>query len=170
MTVKIVGSDSISTILNYHDYVWYGKFQASQSGTVTEIKVYSHTNSGHARVAIYEDNGGAPGDLVTANNDSQSVTAEQWNTLTIGDTPIVKDTYYWIAVQSDVSGGSVENTSGDFALRYKIETYSGYTFPDPAPEVAGAYTDELCAAGYGTVPESGGLQLKTKKLLAAGII
>jgi len=96
---------------------------------MTEFKVKAGA-SGYVKCALYEDDSGEPGDLITAMNTGQAV-ASGWNTLSFTSTPVTSGTYYWLAIIIDTAGAALYvNSSG--TMRYKAFTYSGFTFPDPA--------------------------------------
>lgn len=132
------------------NYFRLSKFTAIATGVMSEIKVYS-INTTYDKVAIYADNGGEPGVLITANNDDQLVLANQWNTLTIGNTNIVKDTVYWLAANLGDDRGLTTGAAGTGTDRYKVAAYSLFTFPNPAGTGFSSLTRAYDIAGWGTV-------------------
>jgi len=146
-TVRLVGSATDGTNFTGADYFTLGKFTAIATGTLSEIKIYALA-SGNVKVAIYADNAGEPGALIVANNTGQAVTLNQWNTLTIGSAQITQGTVYWIACNADTSGAITRNT-GAGTQRYKVATYSGFTFPDPAGSDFTNQVYEYARAGWG---------------------
>jgi hypothetical protein len=105
--------------------------------------------SGNVKCAIYADSAGEPGALITAMNTGQAVTAGGWRTLNFTPTSITSGTYYWLALNFDVTGAAQYISSGDG--RWKIATYSSFTFPNPAGSgfSSGAYSE--LEAGWETV-------------------
>jgi hypothetical protein len=105
--------------------------------------------SGNVKCAIYADNAGAPGALITAMNTGQAVTAGGWNTLNFTPTAIVNGTYYWLAICFDTSGAAQAVDGG--TMWWKSATYSTFTFPNPAGTgfSSGAYSE--LEAGWETV-------------------
>jgi hypothetical protein len=169
-TEILLGSESDGTTNDGAGYFTLAKFTALLTGTMTEIHVYSKA-SGHVKVAIYADNGGEPGSRITANNSGQAVTLNQWNTLSINATPIVKDTVYWLAFNIDTAG-AVSAITSDGIKRYKAATYSTFTFPDPAGTGFSndTYKDSIAGWGitYRTISEGGKLGDNwTRKIVAA---
>ncbi len=112
---------------------WFtlGRFAALATGKVTEIKVYSRVN-GNVKIAIYADSAGEPGARLSYNNTGQSAVANQWNTLTIPELSITKDTYYWLAFNADANGVVAYTSLSGGTFREKVATYSSFTYPDPA--------------------------------------
>lgn len=149
MTVRLIGTDTEGAVATGENYFRLTRFQALQTGNITEFKTYGIAN-GNVKCAIYEDSAGEPGDLITAMNTGQAVTADRWNTLSFTSTPVVKDTYYWLAECFDVrSAITCQIASGTF--RYKAVTYATFTFPDPAGTGFSTSVQEDNVAGWGTI-------------------
>jgi len=148
-TGRLIGStNTYETGYNtLKDYFQLVKFTALATGIVTEIRVYSYA-SGHVKVAIYADNAGEPGSLITANNSNQSVMAGQWNMLAIGNTNLTKDVNYWLAWNEDTNT-CMSGHSGTQSRRYKLGAYSDFNFPDPAGSGFSSATSDICVAGWG---------------------
>lgn len=131
MAFKLIGADDItangSTGANYFILT---RFQAAAGGYMTEFRVKSST-SGNVKYALYADNSGEPGSLITAMDTGQAVTGGQWNTLSFTPTLISSGTYYWLAVNIDTADAVALYSSGG-TMRYKAAAYSGFTFPNPA--------------------------------------
>jgi len=155
-TGKLVGTDSAGTGTHGANYVCYTKFTAAGTGIITELKVYALA-TGHVKVAIYSDNSGEPGDKITGNDSSQAIIADQWNTLTIANTNIVKDTPCWLGVIGDTDGATSWRALSGVIRRYKAATYSSFTWPSSAGSgfvIANDYEQVL--AGYGILTLSPG--------------
>jgi len=149
-TAKLIGNSNADTGggLNLN-YIGMCKFTAEATGKVSEIKVYCSVG-GNAKVAIYADAGGAPGDKITG-NDSDQACVSGLNTLSIGETNLVSGTDYWLAIIADTTGiiRRVSTTGG--ALKYKAQTYSGFTWPSSA---GGGFTDSafiIAISGWGVL-------------------
>jgi len=149
MTEKLVGFDDIGVGGNVQDYFVLNKYTAVASGNMTEFKVYSLAN-GNAKVALYADNSGEPGTLITAMNTGQAVTADQWNALTFTSTAITDETDYWLAFNIDTTGAVSYSGDTGSVRRYKSVAYSGFSFPNPAGTGFSGDTYDTCVAGWGT--------------------
>ena len=132
MTVKLVGADDVTGVNNAPGTVIYCRFQAVLSGTVTEFRVKSGA-SGQVIVAIYSHNAtnNLPLNRLGYNNTPQDVSSG-WNVLSIPNTEVVKDTYYWLAVDMSNVTGLVQYAGASGRYAYKGVTWEVYTFPDPA--------------------------------------
>jgi hypothetical protein len=147
-TTKLLGTDTICGTNLSAGYVRYLKFTALKSGQVTEIKAYAGAN-GNVKVAIYDDDAGAPGDRITANNTPQAVTAGQWNTLSIAATDVLAGIDYQLGLANDVAGAGKYDASGGPGMHYKAITFSTFTFPDPAEWTNSGSGYLVSIAGWG---------------------
>jgi hypothetical protein len=147
VTGRLIGSVTDGTNSTAASYFTLAKFTAVATGIVSEIHIYSLA-SGNVKLAIYEDVSGEPSTLITASNTGQAVIANQWNTLDIGNTNIIKDNVYWIACNSDTTGATCRST-GIGTQRYRSATYATFTFPDPAGSGFSSASYEYCRAGWG---------------------
>jgi hypothetical protein len=125
------------------------KFTASATGTVKEIKVHAGAN-GDVKVAIYADDAGEPGARLSYNNTGQAVTSGQWNTLTIPELSITKDTVYWLMFNMSVNAAVSRILTGG-VTKYKTATYSTFSFPDPAGTGFTNTAYISCIAGWGVL-------------------
>jgi hypothetical protein len=146
-TGKLIGSSTNGTSATAGNYVIYAKFIAEATGKITEIKVYSLA-AGNAKIAIYVDNNGEPGNKLTGSDYSQAVTLNQWNTLTINETNIIKDTVYWIGICTDTTGASSYNGLTGIA-RYKAATFSSWSWPASAGSGFTESPAYMSLAGWG---------------------
>jgi hypothetical protein len=129
-TGKLIGADDASGSSGGANYFILDRFQALAAGKVTVFKNKSNS-FGQIKLAIYADDNGEPGDLLVANNTPQSCISD-WNDLSIPELEVTKDSYYWLAINTDTTGVRTHLTSGG-ARRYKSgQTFSTFTFPDPA--------------------------------------
>jgi hypothetical protein len=75
------------------------KISLKEAGTVTSLSInVSATGGGQIRMALYDDNSGAPGNLITESAPQPS--AIGWNTVDITDTSLAAGNY-WIAFQME---------------------------------------------------------------------
>jgi len=130
-TGKLIGnSDAYNAGGAAPDYFLLFKHTAEYTGTLSEIRFYVGV-AGNAKVGFYADNAGEPGARL-AKRDTSTAVVVGWNTLTL-ESPcsVTKDSVYWLAfnIESIVQYG-VGTTAGP--RRYKVATYSTFTFPDPA--------------------------------------
>jgi hypothetical protein len=147
MTVKLVGTDD-TTPAGYGaaNYLTMCRFQAIASGNM--IQFYIHSGGiGNIKCALYADNGGEPGSLITAMNTGQSLTTG-WISVNFMSTAITLGTYYWLACVFDSAINPYLN-AGTGTRRYKLVTYSTFTFPDPAGTGYTADTYNHVIAGWG---------------------
>jgi hypothetical protein len=146
---KLIGVDAgaPSTGAYPQNYFFLYRFQAVGTGDVVTFKIKTSA-SGNVKVAIYADNSGEPGALLSAVNTSTLVVAG-WNSITITSTPVVTGIYYWLAYNSDSAIGYYYSTGG--TLRYKTTTYSSFTFPNPAGTGFSSLSSNGLLAGWGSV-------------------
>jgi hypothetical protein len=150
---KLIGVDEStpSSAAYPGNYFFLYRFQAVDTGNVATFKIKT-SGSGNVKVAIYTDNAGEPGDLLSAVNTITPV-VEGWNNITITSTPVVKDSYYWLSYASDAAIGCYQSATG--TLRYKTTTYSSFTFPSSAGTGFSSLTTSiglLAAWGFTTPP------------------
>jgi hypothetical protein len=143
----LIGTNTPGNLNTGRNKFILSRFQALETGTVSEIRVYSLAN-GTAKVAIYADDAGEPGALITANNNPQAVVANQWNALAIGDTPIIQGSYYWLAVATNQRNTASRNAN-PMPIRCKSVSFASFNFPDPAGAGFNAGMRELSIAGWG---------------------
>jgi hypothetical protein len=136
---KLVGADDAAGSNQTAGYFILTRFQAVASGTMNEFRLKSGV-SGNIKCALYADNAGEPGALITAMNTGQAVTGGGWNTLNFTSTAITSGTYYWLAICLDTTGAAQWISGG--TMFWKTATYSTFTFPNPAGSgfSSGAYT------------------------------
>lgn len=154
---RLVGTDTNGTGDCGANNVAYCKFTAVASGTVSEIHVYARAN-GHVKVAIYSDSSNAPGSRITGNDTSQAVTANQWNSLTIANTNVIKDTPYWLGLICDTDGAASWLIDFGGRAAYKAATFNGFTWPDSAGSGFTGPNDgsSYALSGYGILTLSPG--------------
>jgi hypothetical protein len=152
-TQRLVGSATVGVNNAGANNIIFCKFTALATGTVSQIKVYSLV-AGNAKISVYNDNAGEPGNKLTGNNTGQACVIG-WNVLTIADTPVVKDTPYWLGVIVDTTGTASSNNSAG-TIRYKAQTYAGFTWPASAGTgyTGGTVEDSIGAWGILTISPS----------------
>ncbi|HPD18677.1 MAG TPA: hypothetical protein PLF61_03320, partial [Candidatus Goldiibacteriota bacterium] len=75
------------------------KYRLLEDGTINSITVnFASTGGGEARVALYSDNAGAPGNLIVESA-SEVISDAGWHTFDIADTAITAG-IYWLAIQT----------------------------------------------------------------------
>jgi hypothetical protein len=146
---KLIGADDATTGTNWGlvNPVW-NKWAATSSGTVTEIRVKCN-DTGNVKVAVYADNNGEPGALLSAVDASTPVDAD-WNNIPIKATPVTSGTFYWLAWFED-SACVAYQSSTEVPRRATTATYEGYTWPDPAGTLFNAVPCYDAVAGWGTI-------------------
>jgi len=133
-------------------YFALGQFTAVASGDITEIRVRC-ASSGNMMLAIYSDNGGEPGNLLSGAFTGSTPVIAGWNTITFPTTSIIAGTKYWLARNSD---GNILywQAQPDALFRYKASAFSGFSFPGSA---GGGFTSDqvyhlVCCCGICTTP------------------
>jgi len=143
-TAKLVGADDASGSNDTGNYEVLTRFQAIATGKITEFRVKAGA-SAQVKVAVYADNSGSPGALLSYNNTAQNVVSG-WNTLSIPSLDVTSGTYYWLAVAMSANGASQCVLSGSY--NYKAITFSSFTWPDPA-DATSTYAATTLVAGWG---------------------
>lgn len=151
---KLVGTDTIGTDPCSGGNHRLTKFVATDSGAVDEFRVYSLSN-GFVKVNIYETNeAGEPGDLVWAQDSSQSVTGPGWNTIAVPDVAVVTGTTYWLGANGN-AGGRVSFSGDASTTRLKSSSYPSFNAPDPAGISFTDINDEQGAFSLYGLPDPG---------------
>lgn len=152
MAIKLIGLDDTTIGTPFSsDNVAFSRFQALETGTITEIRVKAVSNL-DVKVAIYTDDGVYPVDLITANNTPQAC-VNGMNVLSISATPVVKDSWYWLGIAVSAAGTGTDDTQS-VALMYTEITFSTYTFPSSAGTSYTGYDHGIIMAGWGGVGNS----------------
>ena len=146
--IRLIGpTDETGHTASLANYWRLSKFTSVTIGTITQLWVYSAA-SGNVKVAIYKDNAGLPGDLITAMNTGQALTAG-WKKLNFTPTNILKDTPYWLSAIPDTDSATTYIAGG--TMKYRGETYSSFTFPSNAYDLGALtnYNGYELLAGWG---------------------
>jgi hypothetical protein len=148
--VILVGSgDDTWTSSTSTGNVYFCKFTALYSGSVTSIKVHVHAGkSGNVKVAILSDNAGVPGTLLNQVG-STAVTAG-WSSVSITATPVVAGIPYWLSFIGDQASFIDRTTSGGTAKIKTGQTYSTWTFASN-PSTNFPDTEIYGIAGWGAI-------------------
>lgn len=121
-------------------YTWVCRYQLTEDGIVTAIDVYNGdvTPTGTVRVAIYNESGGLPNNLVVGPTDAQAAVTG-WNSFT-GLNVSLSAGYYWIAVYwSEGQSGGRKYDAGDTDQAHIV---SG-NMPDPYGTPLVSYDDAI---------------------------
>lgn len=149
--VKLIGNDdgagTSSGTANYHNLQ---RFICVLSGQMTSFNIRT-SDAGNVKVAIYSDDGGEPNILLTS---IESSVVAGVNSISIGPVSLTKDTYYWLAYNSDAA--IVRYKTGTCTRRSKSATYSTFSFPNPAGTgYSSSTTNSRIISGWGTESAAG---------------
>ncbi len=149
---KLIGADDgTPSAYSGGNYALIERFQAIESGTMTEFKIRVAASQS-LKLSVYSDSAGSPATLLGSVTDS--VVGAGFHTIGGFSIPIVKDTYYWLGVNSSNNSGVGYFLSGG-VRKYKPASYGAWTWPNPW---SGGFTDDqihMIAAGWGsTAPPS----------------
>ena len=121
------------------------RFQAVQSGTMTEFK-FKTTTSKEFKVAVYSDSGGSPDALLESK--TETVTAG-FATISGWSVPITSGAYYWLAICIAPDANVGYKLSGG-ARKYRAATYSTWTWPNPWTAAVTSDAILVICAGWGS--------------------
>lgn len=156
MTELLAGTISAGGSNAVDDYVLYCQYTAVASGNIEDFRVYSLI-SGAVKVGLYSDDGDEPDTRIAYNDSGQSVSADQWNILSISSTPIVASTKYWLACIGDIDGNHSYAAGPELRFYYNGSNYGAWTWPETALLTGSAAANTHALALYGGVPLVGGL-------------
>lgn len=143
---KLIGYDDAAVVYpSYGGCILMQRLECVQSGDCNSIRLKC-SNPAEVKVAIYSDNSGVPGTLLSQNSNGADLSAG-WNTIGINSTSFVDDTYYWLAFIADRQLYCISASTGG-TLYYKFATYSGFTFPSSAGTGYTASTIQVLIAGW----------------------
>jgi hypothetical protein len=110
------------------------KYRLFENGTVNSIVVsFASTGGGEARVALYTDNGGTPGNLIVQSA-SEVISSAGWHEFDVPDVPLTAGTY-WVAIQTQSGVLFNLDTIGVSNEYYNYMSYD--VFPDVPPSGGG---------------------------------
>lgn len=164
-TEILVGSGDGTIDAQYlKNYFCPTKFTASTTGTCSEVRIKVSGN-GNVKVAIYADSAGEPGARL-AKQDTPAAVTTGWNTIALeASCSLTINTVYWLAFITDTDSIVGYDTHAAVALRYRAETYSTFTFPDPAGSGFSSITDRTTfIAGWGTTVQTITVPLLTETI------
>ncbi len=126
------------------------KFTATQTGTVSEIRVEVE-GATNVKVAIYADNGGTPtGGARLGYNNNVNACVDGWNTIALTvSASVTNGVSYWLAMSPDATNAA-RYTSGAETYRYAAGIYAG-GFADPCPATSAGGVYYWSIAGWGTI-------------------
>lgn len=144
-------------------YINAGRFLASSSGTVTEIRAKVVAIAGSYRCAIYSDAGGNASTLLRSTNTLTNVT-EGWQAFTLtSPLPITAGNYYWLAIWSDDTSARVFCNNGG-TLRWA--KYNFGNWPNP---VNLSSSSDLTYSIYATGPGGNGGSATPTRGIVSGV-
>lgn len=117
----------------------------NQAGTASSLSVYignpiSASPSNQFQVAVYADQGGAPGTLIVSTT-SQAIVGNSWNTVPLAAT-LQPNTAYWLAYNTNAASDSGNNVRYDPGVagqaRWRAQTFGTWpaTFGTPGGSAA----------------------------------
>ena len=115
-------------------YVSSSKYNSGPGGTVDSLILHLQSvdtaPNNHARAAIYADNAGSPGTLLSSATAATTVVTAGWNTIPLGTTlTLTPNTNYWLAFKLDGNATQFRYVAGTGTVSsYDSETYSS-NFP-----------------------------------------
>ena len=143
-----------STTSNYDVYsnnrIYYEEVEVTTGGTLIELWFHATDgNSTPAKMALYDDNSGSPGSLVSGSTSGEETminNSKYWQKFTPSGSPILTDsTTYYIAFWAKTLNVKADRPSSAASTHYEGEenlTYTG-TFPATAtPSTTHTYDGE----------------------------
>lgn len=121
------------------------RYQLTEDGTLTGISVYNDdaTPEGTVRMAIYDESGGLPNNIVVGPTDAQAAVTG-WNTVS-GLSVALSAGYYWIAAYWTIvqTLGRAHDAGASGQLQVRLAT----EFPDPfgTPDAEADYAVSIYA-------------------------
>lgn len=113
-----------------NNYLVADQYVTSVSLTVFQISSYGQA-SGNVEIAIYTDNSGVPGNLISGTEVSASVTGGVWSQVTIPNTYLAAGTY-WIVFDIDTAEAITSLSSGQTVGRI----FQSWEFTSGLPSTA----------------------------------
>jgi hypothetical protein len=111
------------------------KFPNAKAGTLGSIQVKCYIPDSdpeappaHLKVALYADNNGAPGTLLTSGT-SGNITVSSWAPVTVTEVQVAK-AYYWLAAIADANVISMETATSSNS-KYQAADFDTFVFPQP---------------------------------------
>jgi hypothetical protein len=125
----------------------------NENGTLTALSTYfgsaAAAPNNQFQMAIYADNGGVPGTLISSSS-TQTVAPASWNTVNIS-VSLSANTVYWLAVNTNGSSAVNFNNAGANTTYSRSQTFG--TMPS---SFGSASTNAISASLYGTYTPQGG--------------
>lgn len=153
---KLFGNDEIGgTTVSSTNKLRMQRFQAIESGTCSEIRIYLRS-AFRGRVAIYSDINSTPNTLLSNSNYVELMASEGWETAPIPTCNIVAGEWYWLAFAVGAYSNVKITSSARVTALSKIISYSEpYSFPNPAGGGYDAWYYNVGIAAWGTLAAGG---------------
>lgn len=129
------------------DTIVGSKYVLSVGALINTISIYAKTN-GNVKVAIYTDVGGVPTTRVAVNNNSNAVTANQWNDIAITPTYLNAGTY-WICTLDSIGLIRAYKAGGTNQAAYNVSVGFANGCPTTFPTPSYQSNDYVAHADYG---------------------
>ncbi|HEU5187383.1 MAG TPA: choice-of-anchor R domain-containing protein, partial [Candidatus Saccharimonadales bacterium] len=125
------------------DYIQASKFNSGPGGTIDSLRVFftivDNANP-HFKVAVYSDNAGSPGTLLSSSTAPSTVAgaANTWSSASLGNTvTLTPNTNYWLALATETDGtwyarqdGGVDTTKYQSGFPFNNNFPATYTVTD----------------------------------------
>lgn len=131
------GYDNLS-IPFWANYLLGSSFNLSAAGTLQSMNLISFTAGAQVQMAVYDDNSGAPGNLIAAS--SVGVVAQGVNTLPVTPLLLNPGDYWIMAIYSADEYGICNNSTGNNSIYY-----TSLVFGNPFPSTAAGFTNYIGA-------------------------
>ncbi len=134
------------------DWLEAMRFQCPENGSVIKLELlfYDDSPHGNVRMGVYEDDNGAPGNLLL--DAGTTVVADGWVEISGLSLAVTQNTYYWLSFcMSDQNG--IRYQSGQVADSLVWKTHSYGPFPDPFGDLDGADNIQYVMRATYTVEE-----------------
>jgi len=134
----LFGSIETPVSNNSFNVLYSTQFTCEVNCVATEVRVWTAAGvTSEVKVAIYDDDGGVPDTLLTANDSGTAVSggaSGQWNVISVPDVVLKSGINYWIAVIGFTVGSTMKSADVGSSSRYTSGyTYSTFTFPSTYP-------------------------------------
>ena len=141
---SFAGSNPTSGMIHYQ------RFSVASDTTLGAVGFFKTGNAANAHAALYDDNGGAPGNLLAQSGE----VAMGFHTIVEFplNYPLVGGTTYWMAFQSDNGGWFVYNSPG-YNGYFQLSTSYSSTFPSTGAG-AGLWNSNYCTYMYALICNS----------------
>jgi hypothetical protein len=146
MSEYLFGETVAATGSHYKDRIYIRQFTSSVDAYFKEIHVSSRF-AGNVKVVVYDDNGGVPNNLLTA-NDSGTAVVVGWNAISVPSFNVKAGEKYWIGSLSDTQGATGWQGPPNGTTEYLDVAYAGWSAPNVWPGGIST-TYQSCYSAYG---------------------